>query len=54
MPGRVSFGAGDQRFEGEPMSMNTLEYANQLLAENGNLKQKVIALESDATLCAEK
>ncbi|NKG29350.1 hypothetical protein FVB43_04760 [Erwinia rhapontici] len=35
------------------MSTNTLEFANQLLAENERLKQIVVALESDAKLSTE-
>jgi len=35
------------------MTTNTVEFANQLLAENENLKQRIIALESDAKLSTE-
>lgn len=35
------------------MATNTVEFANQLLAENENLKQRIIALESDAKLSTE-
>lgn len=35
------------------MATNTVEFANHLLAENENLKQRIIALESDAKLSTE-